>query len=184
MRRLLRLEVIVVVALVGLSAAAAEAGELDVEFRFNRLNRIASNQLAVWVEDSHGHYLKTLFVTDFTARRAGYRRRAAALPMWVRAFDPASRSPAEVDAVSRATPRGGPVTLTWDMTDEHGNKLPAGSYRVHVEGNVFWESMIYYTIPVELAGAPFSFEAQPAEESADPRADAPLITGVRLSYRP
>jgi hypothetical protein len=172
------------VGLLCITAAAAGARELTVEFQFNRLNRIASNQFAVWVEDSDGHLVKTLFVTDFTARKSGYRRRPAALPMWVRAFDPASHTTSEVDAVSRPTPDRGLVVLSWNGTNAAGKAVPPGVYRVHIEGNIYWENMIYFTIPVDIGSLPFSFEAMPSDGSADPAADQPLITGVRVSYLP
>lgn len=180
-------------ALIGAAAAAAialtavarlDARELTLELEFQRINRIASNQLAVWIEDSSGGHVRTLFVTDFTARKEGYRRRPAALPLWVRAFDPAARSRSEVDAVSRATPRSGRIRVVWDGTDEKGRKVAPGSYRLHIEGNIFWESMVYYSIPVDIGQAPFSFEASPASESSDASVDIPLIRDVRVSYRP
>lgn len=166
------------------AAARAEARDLTLEFQFQRLRRIASNQLAVWIEDSSGHHIRTLFVTDFTARRAGYRLRPAALPRWVRAFDPASRPRSDVDAVSRPTPPAGHVTLIWDGTDEGGRRVTAGSYVVHIEGNIFWETMAYYRIPVEIGADPFSFEASPSPEASDSSADRPLVRDVRVSYRP
>lgn len=59
------------------SAAASSqiVGSVEIEFDFARMPTIASNQVAVWIEDQNGSHIKTLYVTDFTARRRGYEKR-------------------------------------------------------------------------------------------------------------
>ncbi|HUX20272.1 MAG TPA: DUF2271 domain-containing protein [Spirochaetia bacterium] len=173
-----------VIVLAAFALVSTEARELTLEFQFNRMNRIASNQIAVWIEDSSGHLVKTLFVTDFTARKAGYRRRAAALPVWVSVYRPGTHPSKEVDGISRATPKSGRVTISWDGTDQSGRTVAPGAYVLHIEGNIFWENMVYFSVPLDVGATPFSFEARPTEGSADPTADLPLITEVRVRYLP
>lgn len=181
-----RVFVLAVAFAVGFLCAGREAGarELSVELTFDRVPRIASNQLAIWVEDSTGRHVKTLFVTSFTARRQGYRRRPAALREWVRSYAPASRPAQEVDAVSRATPPPGRLSITWDCTDEGGHQVAAGGYRVRIEGNLFWESRVMYSAWVELGAEAASIEAFPTYSSADGESDFRMISGVRISYDP
>ena len=87
------------------SDAAAEYSGIEITFTYQRGTTIASNQLAVWVEDEEGAVVKTLLVTDFTAGRRGYRNRTMSLPVWVASADPESMTNQEIDVLSAATPR-------------------------------------------------------------------------------
>ena len=62
---------------------------IEISFVFNRMPTIASNQFAVWIENSNGEMIQTLYVTDFTAKRRGYEKREMSLSSWVSAADPA-----------------------------------------------------------------------------------------------
>lgn len=72
-------------------------------FHYTKAATKASNQFAVWIEDSEGNIVKTIAVTDFTAQ-GGYDKREDALPKWVKAADPAKSAAEQIDAVSSATP--------------------------------------------------------------------------------
>ena len=48
---------------------------IEISFVFNRMQTIASNQFAVWIENPNGEMIKTLYVTDFTAKRRGYEKK-------------------------------------------------------------------------------------------------------------
>jgi len=162
----------------------AVAKEVDVEFDFNRMGRIASNQVAVWIEDSDGRHVRTLFVTDFTARRRGYRIRLAALPAWVRSYEPAARPAQEVDAVSHATPGNGRVRLTWDCKNSNNEPVPPGTYSVRIEGNIFWEEIVYFSAGIEVGGEGTTVEPAPVYTSDEAAADIPLISSVVVTYHP
>jgi hypothetical protein len=56
-----------------LDAQAGSPGKVVLSYSLNRLARIASNQLAVWIEDGSGRYVATVFATDFMDRRADRR---------------------------------------------------------------------------------------------------------------
>ena len=133
------------------SDAAAEYSGIEITFTYQRGTTIASNQLAVWVEDEEGAVVKTLLVTDFTAGRRGYRNRTMSLPVWVASADPESMTNQEIDALSAATPRPGELVYVWDFTNEAGEKVPEGIYTIHVEGTFYWESDVLYTAVVDTA---------------------------------
>jgi len=57
-------------------------GRVEISFPFVRQSGSASNQFAVWIEDKQGNFVKTLFVTDFTAQ-GGYRTRKEGIKTWV-----------------------------------------------------------------------------------------------------
>ena len=93
---------------------------------------IASNQLAVWIEDGHGAFVKTIFATDFMARRKGYIKRPQSCPEWVKASGLASLPDASIDAISGATQKPGPIELSWNCTDAQRKGCTA--WRVHLQG--------------------------------------------------
>ena len=133
------------------SDAAAEYSGIEITFTYQRGTTIASNQLAVWIEDEEGTMVKTLLVTDFTAGRRGYRNRTMSLPVWVASADPESMTNQEIDALSAATPRPGELVYVWDFTNEAGEKVPEGIYTIHVEGTFYWESDVLYTAVIDTA---------------------------------
>ena len=133
------------------SDAAAEYSGIEITFTYQRGTTIASNQLAVWVEDEEGAVVKTLLVTDFTAGRRGYRNRTMSLPVWVASADPESMTNQEIDVLSAATPRPGELVYVWDFTNEAGEKVPEGIYTIHVEGTFYWESDVLYTAVIDTA---------------------------------
>jgi len=67
-----------------------------------------------------------------------------------------------VDAFASATPKPGPLTYAWDLTDEAGKPVPAGVYRFFVEGTLRWKNQVLYTGEITVGGAPVSVQAQPA----------------------
>ena len=133
------------------SDAAAEYSGIEITFTYQRGTTIASNQLAVWVEDEEGAVVKTLLVTDFTAGRRGYRNRTMSLPVWVASADPESMTNQEIDALSAATPRPGELVYVWDFTNETGEKVSEGIYTIHVEGTFYWESDVLYSAVIDTA---------------------------------
>ena len=135
----------------GADTATAEYAGIEISFSYQRASTMASNQMAVWVENAEGAVVKTLLVTDFTAGRRGYRNRDMSLPTWVAAADPESMTDQEIDALSGATPHQGELTYIWDFTDSLGEKVPEGIYTIHVEGTFYWESDVLYTAVIDTA---------------------------------
>jgi len=86
----------------GIDAQAAGAkGTVTISYTMTRLFKIASNQLAVWIEDETGRYVRTLYATDFMARRRGWQRREQVCPVWVKAADIKSSPQEDIDAVRK-----------------------------------------------------------------------------------
>ena len=48
---------------------------VQINFDYTKRGGFASNQIAVWVEDARGNYIKTIYITDFTGRREGWKKR-------------------------------------------------------------------------------------------------------------
>ena len=129
------------------------SGEVVISFDFVKQSGSASNQYAVWIESAKGQYIKTLYATQWTAR-GGYKTRPDALSFWVSRVNRASMSETEVDAVSGATPKTGPQTYTWDLTDNNGELVPAGEYMFLVEGTLRWKNFVIYTGIITISDTP------------------------------
>ncbi len=51
----------------------------------------------------------------------------------------------QVDAITGATPRNGILVYQWDGTDEKGNHVPTGDYKLFIEGTLYWTSRVIYS---------------------------------------
>ena len=105
--------------LTGVGMAEEKVSGVQIEFDYNRMSTMASNQMALWVEDAEGTIVRTIFATNFTAGRRGYAFRDGALNHWVAAANPNELTDGELDAISSATPRQGHLTYVWDLGTVH-----------------------------------------------------------------
>lgn len=124
-------------------------------------------QTAIWIEDNNGNYIGTVFITDFIGRNGGGNRtdslnidysggnRWSALPIWAHKrnvidttfgidnlYPPAESQPAypaDMDAVSGATPTTGIQTKTLELSD-----LEYGQYRCWIEVNHAFDQNDYH----------------------------------------
>jgi hypothetical protein len=125
-----------------------------------------SVQTVIWIEDESGNYIETVFITDFMGRNGGGNRtddpdidysagnRLSAFPIWAHKRNvidttygmdnlyPPSEShpsyPADMDAVSGATPSG-VQTKTLELSD-----LEYGQYRCRIEVNKSFDNNDYH----------------------------------------
>ena len=153
---------------------------IEIFFTYQRGTTIASNQLAVWVEDAEGAVVKTLLVTDFTAGRRGYRNRTMSLPAWVVAADPESMTDEEIDTVSGATPGQGELVYVWDFTNQSGERVPDGIYTVHVEGTFYWESDVLYTAVIDTTNLGNEIPVEIERTAPDTHENENMISDVTI----
>jgi hypothetical protein len=169
----------------GASAAARKSapGRVEISFPFVRQGGIATNQFAVWIEDSEGNFVKTLYVTAFTAQ-GGYKSRKESIPAWVERSKIAELPESGIDAVSGATPRAGDLKYTWDCADQGGNPVPGGNYKFFVEGTLFWESGVLYSGTIAVGGAERSEAGAAAEYSSEDEKNKNMLGAVTAVYIP
>ena len=134
-----------ILVLLMLFAAAALYADVSIDFDYKSMSGFASNQFALWVENADGEVVKTLFVTDFTGAKRGYKKREQSLNHWVSVAKPAQMSDSEIDVISGATPKTGTQHFTWDFTDKDGKKVPEGKYFIKLEGTLYQGSNAVYT---------------------------------------
>ena len=125
------------------------SGELVISFEYVRQSGPASNQHAVWIEDTAGNVIRTLFASRWTAD-GGYITRPDSIALWAERAGLANMTSDEVDAVSGATPGTGHQSYIWDLTDMNGNTIPSGDYTFFVEGTLRWKNFVLYSGVITL----------------------------------
>lgn len=171
-----------------MASCAPKPGSLELTFQFNRQPGGGSNQYAVWIENDQEQVVKTLFVTEFTAKgrsrddskpARGYTFRTSCVPTWVQHVNAGALTDEQMDAFTGATPaESGVQTFTWDFTDQAGQPVAEGTYHFFLEATYNGASVVTYTGTVTY-GAPAA--DLPVEtsyiEKSDERID--MITDVK-----
>ena len=165
-----------------LFAATALYADVDVDFEYKEMSGFASNQFALWVENADGDVVKTLFVTDFTGIKRGYKKREQSLNNWVAIAKPDKMSDTELDAISGATPKSGAQHFAWDLTDNQGKKVPVGKYFIKLEGTFYGASNVVYTGTVDLA-TPSAIEVKMERSEPANSKNATMLQNVRMSVK-
>jgi hypothetical protein len=166
----------------GYEADRAGSSKVEISFMYQKQTGMASNQFAVWIEDSSGKYIKTLYVTRFTAN-GGWQRRQQALPGWVKASQPLNMPQTEIDAITGATPPAGNLTYVWDCKDNKGNMVASGEYRYIVEATLRWNNMVVYSGTVRIGDQAQESHAT-SEFYGDSEKERGMITNVAAKYFP
>ena len=136
-------------ATLALTCVSAQQAAVELSFTYTKQSGSGSNQFAVWIEDSQGDHVKTLYATRFTAN-GGWKRRATSIPQWVKQSGLSGMTQSQIDAFSGATPKAGNLTYRWDGTNSRGTALPPGEYVIFLEGTLRGESQVLYRAPVQI----------------------------------
>jgi hypothetical protein len=143
----------------------------------------------VWIEDASGKLVKTLFVTNFTAK-GGFQQRADSIPVWVVRAEVSKGVP---DGISGATPKSGSLHYVWDLTGQDGARVADGTYTFFVEGTLRWKNQVLFSGEIVLDGNAASAQgtAQYTYAASDDQpaltTDAPengMIGNVKAEYIP
>ena len=156
-------------------------GSIDVSFVFNRQNGFSTNQYALWIEDSQGNLVKTLYATKFTAT-GGWAKRPESIPLWVSKSGLSTMAKNDIDAFTGATPRTGTMNYRWDGTDKNGKPLGPGEYKVFLEATLRGENRVLFSASVSL-GSHVETEAKPVYFGSGTK-ERGMIENVKLVYRP
>jgi hypothetical protein len=178
MNKVIFLVLLTVLILTGVAAQQAVQPAAELTFSFTRQSGSASNQFAVWIENTQGQHIKTIYATRYTAA-GGWQRRASSIPMWVRQSGLSGMTSGQVDALTGATPRTGTLTYTWDGTDSSGAAVPAGNYVIILEGTLRWENQVYYRAPIRLGQGTSSVQVN-VEYVGNPGAEESMISDVTV----
>lgn len=164
------------------SDATQIQGDLEITLNYKHVDDIATNQYAVWIEDNSGEFIRTLYVTSFTAG-GGWEERPESLTVWVERSGLSSGNAQEIDAYSGATPKSGKQIYTWDCKDERGQTVPAGEYHFFVEGTIYWADAVVFEGVINLGIEENTAQAE-ASYTTDEAKKSDMITDVSAVYRP
>ncbi|AJY74699.1 DUF2271 domain-containing protein [Paenibacillus beijingensis] len=158
-------------------------GLVDIRYQLNHLNQLASNQIAIWIEDQSGNYVTTLRASSFTAG-GGYRKRPESLPEWRKAANWEQASEAEIERVSLPQQEPGEHVLYWNCTDDSGRAVEPGTYVYKVEGNIFWENRVLYTGEIAVGTDPSESTANADYIPASAESEGTLLEHVSSVFKP
>jgi len=164
-------------------AADIKRGVVTISYDLYRIRGPGSNQIAVWIEDLKGNYIKTIYATEFMTR-GGYTYRPTCGPRWRKASDWENASSEEVDAVSGATQAPGRNSLVWDCTDNKGKPIAYGTYIYKIEGNILYDNVVLWIGNINVGLTADSSKAIPEyfPETATDKSD--LVLNVKASFEP
>jgi tetratricopeptide (TPR) repeat protein len=128
--------------------SAASNGTVSVTFHLGFQDEVQP-QTAVWVEDANGKFVKTLYVSGFSAYA---KEKQVNLPRW------SGNSKFETDGTTGASIDWGKHTYSWNLTGHDGKRVKDGMYKVFVEV-AWWPSMEYGRASADIRVGPVSDEA-------------------------
>ena len=172
------------VALTCHAQSSVPTGSVSISYTLSRLTRIASNQFAIWIEDEKGSFVRTLFATNFVAKKAGWKIRPQTVPTWIKAAGVGNLPQKVVDAISGATPRSGSYTIAWDLRDSKGQLVAPGTYRYLIEGNISWEKRVLWSGTVAIGNQAQLSQATPIYSPNESQLSGMLISAVSARYTP
>lgn len=165
------------------TAAEKKPAAAELSFSFTRQSGFSTNQFAIWIEDSSGNYIKTLYATHFTAA-GGWQKRETSIPTWVKQSGIAGMTKPQIDALSASTPKTGKLEYYWDGSDRNGIDLPPGAYVICLEGTLRQENQVLYRGPIQLGQGPAASELTPQYTGTPPGSERDMISSVTLrTYR-
>ncbi len=92
--------------------------KFELTFYFKRQEDWQENQFAIWMEDYHGAYIKTLYVSkevmDWNAEKK-------LLPKWSKTVETAGEKREDLEKIAKPVPPSGQFTYLWDGTDRYGS---------------------------------------------------------------
>jgi hypothetical protein len=178
------LYLMLVIAAFSFAQQVGASGSVSISYKLSRLFKIASNQYAIWIETDSGSFLRTLMVTNFTAKKGGWKIRPQSIPRWVKSANVANLKQGEVDAVSGPTQSSGSYSAVWDLKDSKGKTVPPGTYKYLVEGSISWDKEVLWSGTIVIGGPPQISQATATYKPDDAQRSGTLILEVTASYTP
>lgn len=117
-----------------------EDGSVKINFVIGYQDELPP-QIAVWIEDGSGRYIRTVYVSGFSGH---VRDKQVVLPIWAEASEFEG-----IDAVTGASIDTGHHSYTWNLEDAGGRRVDRGKYTVKVEAS-FWPSYKYQDLEAEI----------------------------------
>ena len=165
---------------ISLSPAPPATGVITVSFLYMPPSQIEPTyHTAVWLEDSSGALVKTLFVShDLSSTEF---KMGEACPDWVKQSHWETAAPSQVDAVTGATPHVGSGALTFDVA-ELG--IRAGTYRFKFQVHITEHYNVLHTGELTIGTAPHSARLEALYSPAKPPGGVDFVRDVHVEFSP
>jgi len=173
------------------NAIAPSSAHIAISFDYEKQSGYASNQFAVWIEDTDGNLVRTIYATRYTVS-TGHRNRPDAIPLWVSRAEPSAMDKDYIDALSGATPGTGRLDYFWDLRDQNGQIVPNGEYRYYIEGTLRWSNRVLFSgeviiddnVTIKKADAEYTFEGSNNRPAlTETSTEVKMISSVLVEYR-
>jgi hypothetical protein len=181
--KIIFLFIFICVCVVPTAAGEDVPGTVKITYVLHWLETRGSNQIAVWIEDESGNYVKTLYATSFAAN-GGFKIRTQTLPEWIKASDWENASSTDIDAMSGATQPAGAQEVVWDLKDMGGNNVAGGTYVYKIEGNIFQDNRVLWQGSIDVSGEKNSSQAEATYFPENTTEERVLVEQVRAVYEP
>ena len=139
---------------------------VSIDFELSYRDELAP-QTAVWIENAKGEFVKTIYVSGFSAHA---KERQINLPVWTK-----SSEFKDVDGVTGASIDLGHHVYVWDLKDHKEKKVASGDYKVFVEV-AFWPSMQYQRVEAKITVG--------KKEAREVVKEGPLIPYLEVRFLP
>ena len=164
----------------GKNAELPDIRSVTLCFDYRESHTQVSNLFAIYVTNQDGELVKTLFLPNFIGRRRYYERRPDAVAGWVALTNPSLMDDSELDALSGATPDGGLLSYTWDLTDESGDAVEKGVYRMILEATLYWDSETVFSDEIDLSHPEQPVTVREERTRSDVDTNAGMIANVTV----
>jgi len=154
-------------------------GHLDVEFFLEYVaDPYPTYQTTVWLEDKEGHFVRSLFVSDWLAR-GGYVHRYVC-STWSRKANWTEGQTEDIDAVTGATPDWGvDNVLHFDLK---ALDLAPGIYDCNMESHITGDYNIFYSGQLEIEDTQNSVEPTPVYIPEQHAIAGQVLKNVKMNY--
>jgi hypothetical protein len=182
---MMKILVLFSLSLLGVGYASAQSAsntkQLTIQYNVTDFKARNSNQIAVWIENDSGKVVRSLYASRWTAK-GGFKKDPVSLNEWTKKADWGNAKKEEVDAVSGATQKAGPIKLTWDGKDKNGNVVANGKYVVRIEGNIKDEKTMFARAEITLGGKKQKVKAAISYKPEDAGKEGVLFENVFIMY--
>jgi hypothetical protein len=155
---------------------------VTISYTWSRIQSPGSNQLAIWIEDTQGHHVRTLFATKFTTK-GGYTYRPVSLSEWTKKFGLKDASKEQVDGITGSTPQSGRQTVVWDGKDQAGKTVAPGAYVVRMEANIHDADKMFFRAEIKIGGASGQTTGEITYSKPELASGKVLFKDVLVEYR-
>ena len=175
--------ILVCLSVCGIPLVSAQevSGTVDITYVLNYTPTSEKNQVAVWIEDNERNYVKSLYAT-LHAANGKWKVRPDMLGEWARKADWVNATQVDVDAITSVIQAAGSQKVVWNLTDQSGEPVSAGTYIYKVEGFKSGTNCVLWRGRIHVGGKGNTSVAEAIYTHSDAAEKGLLLEDVRAAY--